>query len=141
MMESIEPFDFSQAVDFQTAYLSGYLADRYDVSSEESINRANDRIKKSTESQFASTASGYSSVVPENSSIKFNSDKIKYALLPVWLLSTSWQGNNHLFAMNGQTGKFVGDLPVDKGAYWRWLLGLTAALGVVIFGLLRLLAR
>ncbi len=141
MMESIEPFDFSQAVDFQTAYLSGYLADRYDVSSEESINRANDRIKKSTESQFASTASGYSSVVPENSSIKFNSDKIKYALLPVWLLSTSWQGNNYLFAMNGQTGKFVGDLPVDKGAYWRWLLGLTAALGVVIFGLLRLLAR
>ena len=23
--------------------------------------------------------------------------------------------------MNGQTGKFVGDLPVDGGAYFRWL--------------------
>ena len=28
LMESIEPFDFSEAVDFRTAYLSGYLADR-----------------------------------------------------------------------------------------------------------------
>ena len=26
LMESIEPFDISEAVDFQTAYLAGYLA-------------------------------------------------------------------------------------------------------------------
>lgn len=32
LMESIEPFKISESVDFQTAYLSGYLADKYDVS-------------------------------------------------------------------------------------------------------------
>ena len=31
LMESIEPYDCSQAVDFQTAYLAGYLADKHDV--------------------------------------------------------------------------------------------------------------
>ena len=41
LMESIEPFDFREAVDFQTAYLAGYLADKYDVTAEESIDRAN----------------------------------------------------------------------------------------------------
>ena len=49
LMESIEPYNFKDAVDFQTAYLSGYLADKYDVDSEQSIERANARIKESTE--------------------------------------------------------------------------------------------
>ena len=55
LMESIEPFNIAEAVDFQTAYLAGYLADKYDVDSESSIQRANERIKKSTEEAFAST--------------------------------------------------------------------------------------
>lgn len=65
--------------------------------------------------------------------------KAKYALFPVWLLSTSWRGENYLFAMNGQTGKFVGDLPVDKGAARKWMLGLTAALSAASYGVMWLL--
>ena len=133
LMESIEPFDFKDAVDFQTAYLSGYLADKYDVDSEQSITRANDRIKRSTENAFASTVQGYSSVIPEHTSIQLQNGKAKYALYPVWLLNTTWKGKKYTFAMNGQTGKFVGDLPVDKGAYKRWLFGLTAAISAVAF--------
>ena len=116
LMESIEPFDYSQAVEFKTAYLSGYLADRYDVSAEESINRANTRIKRSTEQTFASTVNGYNSVNCEHSSVRLRNGKAKYSLYPVWLLNTSWNGQKYTFAMNGQTGKFVGDLPVDKSA-------------------------
>lgn len=139
LMESIEPFDFSEAVDFQTAYLSGYLADRYDVSAEESIERANARVKKTAEDAFAATASGYSTVVPESSSVRLSNGKAKYALYPVWLLQTSWNGQSFLFAMNGQTGKMVGDLPMDKGAFWKWFAIWTAILGVGVFGILMLL--
>ncbi len=120
LMESIEPFDFSQAVDFQSAYLSGYLADRYDVTAEDSIQRANERVKRSTEELFAKTAEGYTTVHPENSSIRLQNGKAHYALYPVWLLNSTWNGKQYTFAMNGQTGKFVGDLPMDKKAYWRW---------------------
>jgi len=139
LMESIEPFDFSEAVDFKTAYLAGYLADRYDVTSEESVNRANERIKSSTESTFSSTVRGYGSVIPESSSIQLKNSRSKYALYPVWILNTKWDGKDFMFAMNGQTGKFVGDLPMDKGAYRRWLWGLTAALSVVTYGLAALI--
>ena len=55
LMESIEPFDFSDAVDFQTAYLTGYLADRYDVDAQQSIDRANQRIKQSAADAFSGT--------------------------------------------------------------------------------------
>lgn len=133
MMESIEPYDISEAVDFQTAYLAGYLADRYDVSAEDSIKRANERIKKSTEDAMASTVQGYMSVIPEHSSVRFNNGRSRYALYPVWVLNTTWKDNKYTFAINGQTGKIAGDLPVDKGLFKKWLFGLTGAIGGGLF--------
>ena len=139
LMESIEPFAMQDAIPFQTAYLAGYVADKYDVSAEDSIERANKRIRRSTEETFQQTVTGYDSVKVDNSSIQLHGGKAKYALFPVWLLSTSWRGENYLFAMNGQTGKFVGDLPVDKGAARKWMLGLTAALSAASYGVMWLL--
>ena len=118
-MESIEPFNISGAVDFQTAYLAGYLADKYDVTAEQSIERANKRVKHSTEEAFAETVKGYATVTTDNSSVQFHG---------------GWNGNKYTFAMNGQTGKFVGDLPVDKGAAARWTVMLAAVFSVVTYG-------
>jgi DNA-directed RNA polymerase subunit RPC12/RpoP len=139
LMESIEPFNCAEAVDFQTAYLAGYLADKYDVTAEESIDRANERVKKSTEQAFAETVIGYETVTAENTSVQFHGGKAKYALYPVWLLNTTWNGNRYTFAMNGQTGKFVGDLPVDKAAATRWTLILAAVFTAVTYGAATLL--
>lgn len=139
LMESIEPFDISGAVNFQTAYLSGYLADKYDVDAPSSMARANERIRKSTEDAFASTVTGYTSVVPANSSISLNNGRARYALYPVWILNTKWNGQKFTFAMNGQTGKIVGDLPMDKGAYWKWLLGVAGAVSAAVYALSYLL--
>lgn len=134
LMESIEPFDFSEAVDFQTAYLAGYLANRYDVSARESVERANERIKRSTENAFRETVEGhYSTVVPEASNIRLRSGKAKYALYPVWILNTTWKGKQYTFAMNGQTGKFVGNLPIDWKAYFKWLSIWGVGFGVLIY--------
>ena len=115
LMESIEPFDFKDAVPFQPAYMAGYLADKYDVGAEESVARANERIRHSVESAFRDTVTGYESVDTESTSIQLDNAKAKYAMYPVWLLNISWNGQIYPFAMNGQTGKFVGDLPADKG--------------------------
>lgn len=139
LMESIEPFDFSKAVDFQTAYLAGYLADKYDVDSDQSAERANARIRKSTETAFNATVQGYATVTKETGSIQLQNGKISYALLPVWLLHTKWNGQSYLFAMNGQTGKMVGNLPLDKAAYRKWLFGLTGAIGAALYALTFLL--
>ena len=135
LMESLEPFDFRDAVDFQTAYLSGYFADKYDVDENQSVGRANARVRRSTEEAFASTVQGYATVTPEGGNIRLNNGIAKYALYPVWLLNTTWNDKKFTFAMNGQTGKFVGNLPIDKGAYCKWLFGLTAAIAAGVFAL------
>lgn len=119
LMESIEPYDFSQAVDFQTAYMAGYMADRYDVDADSSVARANERIRATTEDAFRdSGGGGYTTVDLRESNIGVKNGKASYAMYPVWLLNTTWQGDRYTFAMNGQNGKFVGDLPIDKGKLW-----------------------
>lgn len=139
LMESIEPFNFDEAVDFQTAYMAGYLADKYDVEAEESTKRANERAKQSVEQSFLSTVNGYNSVIPEHSSIQIENGTVKYALYPVWILNTMWNGNAYTFAMNGQTGKFVGDLPLDKKAYWKWVGMLTGIFSVITYIIARII--
>lgn len=135
LMESIEPYNMADAVDFRTAYLAGYLADKYDVGAEESVEHANERVKKSTESAFAATVKDYDTVETENSSIQLKNGKAKYALYPVWLLNTTWNGNQYTFAMNGQTGKFVGNLPIDKAAAAKWFFGLAGGIGIGLYAL------
>ena len=135
LMESIEPFNIGDAVDFQTAYLSGFLSDKYDVDAEASIARANERIKSSTEDVFASTVQGYTSVVPVSSTINLQNGRARYALYPVWILNTQWNGQKFTFGINGQTGKIAGDLPMDKGKFWTWLLGIAGAATAVSFAL------
>lgn len=133
LMESLEPFDCKAAVPFQTAFLSGYLADRYDADGKACQPRAEERIKQSTRQEFAKTVQGYDAVNPEHEDIRLTEGKTQYALYPVWLLNTSWNGNKYTFAMNGQTGKFVGDLPSDKGKAWAIFLAVTAAVTVVSY--------
>lgn len=137
LMESLEPYDVTKAVDFQTAYLAGYLADKYDMDQVQCAPRANDRIKASTEQALRDTVIGYSSVDWEQGSVQLSDNVTRYALYPVWLLHTKYRGTDYLFAMNGQTGKLVGDLPVDWGKFWLWWAGIFAgasALAVLVAG-------
>jgi len=145
-MDSIEPFDYAQLKPFSVGYLPGYLADKYDVSAEESGRRADERAENTAESCLRGSVSEYSSVAERHRSIRLRRGEVKYALLPVWLLSTRWNGENWLFAMNGQTGKFVGKLPVDRKKKWSVFAGVYAAAALVTAavmllpgGLLRLL--
>ena len=120
LMESLEPYDLSQAEVFNSAFLAGYLADRYDQSAEDCAGRADARIRESTEQTLRQTVSGYSTVTTQGCSVSLSNADTRYALYPVWLLHTRYKDQDYLFGMNGQTGKFVGDLPTDWGAFWRW---------------------
>ena len=133
LMESIEPFDFSEAVDFQTAYLAGYLADRYDVNPEESIPNVEQRAKSSTLGIFKNTVDGYTIVNLESSSMHIQNSTATYVLYPVWFLNTRWNRKRYIFAMNGQTGKFVGDLPLDKQAYKKYFIIFSIIAAIVCY--------
>ena len=117
-MDSIEPYDYAGLKPFSTAYLPGFLADKYDVSVADSRDRADTRCAASLEMALRRTADQYDACIPLNQNIRLKRGKVHYALLPVWMLHTKWNGKDFLFAMNGQTGRLVGDLPTDMGKFW-----------------------
>lgn len=138
-MDSIEPFDYAQLRPFSTAYLLGYLADKYDVTIDDSRDRADTRCRETLAQALRDTVTGYGACVTEREDIALRRGKVHYALLPVWMLSTKWRGQDFLFAMNGQTGKLVGDLPTDRGRFWGMFAAIAAPLTVALTAILQFL--
>ena len=137
-MDSIEPYDYSGLKEFSTAYLPGFLADKYDVSVKDSQKRADTRCASTLEDALRGTVTGYDSCTLEHKQIDLKRGKVHYALLPVWMLHTKWNGQDFLFAMNGQTGKMVGDLPTSKGKFWGLFAAIAAPMTVVLMIILML---
>jgi uncharacterized Zn finger protein (UPF0148 family) len=131
-MDSLEPFDYGELKPFSAAYLPGFLADRYDVGADESAGRAGKRCENSAAGAMQRDVQGYSTVVTTSADVKLQREKTEYALLPVWTLLTKWRGKDYFFTMNGQTGKFVGDLPVSKAKYWGIFAGVTIGAGLLL---------
>jgi len=131
-MDAIEPYDYSEMVPFSVAYLPGYLTDRYDQDAKVCEQRATSRVDNTVEAELQASVSGFMEVDVASSQSELKIDQVAYALLPVWMLHTKWNGNDYLFAMNGQTGKLVGDLPIDNGKLIRYFLLFLIPLMVII---------
>lgn len=139
LMESLEPYDFKEAVPFKDPYLAGYVAERYDVEAEECKKRANKRAKASIKRELRDSVKGYSIVKPITDDVKLKKSEHKYALYPVWILNTTWRDEKYIFAMNGQTGKIVGDLPADRGAFWKYVVTRGVVIGIVLYAIMWLM--
>lgn len=132
LTESIEPFDTVEAKEFNPNYLAGYMADKYDVSVEESQKIASSRISNSTISMFNSTTIGYSTCIPTNNNVFLSDTKQEYVMYPLWLLNIKYNDEIYTFAMNGQTGKMVGKLPTDKGKFYKYMFAILAISFIII---------
>ena len=131
-MESIEPYDYSQLTDFHTAYLSGYLADKYDVEASAGEERIRTRVGNAFDEALQSSFIGYASVIPNSKQLHVQQSKARYVLLPVWMLNTRYEDKIYTFAMNGQTGKMTGTLPISKKRRRAWFFGLTAMITLLV---------
>ena len=135
MMESIEPFNFKEAKDYDNAYIVGYAADKYDVSQEETFKRANVRINEGTVDALRSTIHNYDTVSLSDSTINYKSNSAYYAYYPVWTLNSEYKEKKYQFAMNGQTGKLTGNLPISPIKATLISIFSFLLFGALIFGL------
>lgn len=131
-MESIEPFDYGQIQSFDMAYLTGYLADKYDVPSENGEQRIRQRVDQTIQDELQPSLLGYASVVPTSRHLRISHSKAKYVLLPVWMLNTRYNGKIYTFAMNGQTGKMTGTFPCCLKRMAAWFAGICAGVTVLV---------
>ena len=135
-MDSIEPYDYSELKPFSTAYLPGYLADKYDEDAEKCAGRADQRARATALNVMNNSVKGYATCIPTRENVRLRRGRVSYALMPVWMLSTQWKGQNFLFAMNGQTGRLIGDLPISRGRLLGWFAGISLPLMAILYLLL-----
>ncbi|MBQ7790397.1 MAG: hypothetical protein IJ399_03960 [Bacilli bacterium] len=113
LTKSIEPYDYKEIVDYDSAYLSGMLAQRYDVD----VIKENDEIKKrcayTIEEKFGRVRTK-ENVFPDFINETLQEEQIEYALLPIWLTTIEYKGKIYHIAVNGQSGKVSGEYPVDS---------------------------
>ena len=91
------------------------------------MERADLRIQNSAVIAMREDVHGYEGCVEKFKDIRIERGKVYYALMPVYLLSTRFNNSSYLFAMNGQTGKMIGNLPIDQKKYWMTFAAVFAA--------------
>jgi len=136
-MESIEPFDYDSMETFTPAYFTGYVADTYDISHNDSEKRADSRLSSSFLGMLEATAAPYYvTLSAEDGSIYKTRSNVSYAMVPVWIVTTRYKDKPYTFMMNGQTGVFVGSLPIDKGKLARWTWGTFFIIFIISLGIM-----
>ncbi len=136
VMNSIEPFNYEELTNFSYSYLSGFLAEKYDVEKDEAKKITIDRAKSTCLSDLETKirTSGYNTFVPTKKDTKIDEEVIDYVLLPVWMLNIKYNEKIYTFAMNGQTGKMIGDIPYSKKKMVLfWILLFIVIFAVVAF--------
>ena len=139
LMDSLEPFDMADVKPFDMRYLAGFTADRFDRMKDDMAQRAKGRMLSTADSMIASHAtSGYEHAVRTGGDLNA-SLKARYLLLPVYLFDLTYGGKTYHFALNGQTGKVVGEVPTDKGLSRAHFFkrALPAAAAVLLYSFVR----
>lgn len=120
LMDALEPFQLEKQKPFHMSYLSGFLAEKYTYEPKDLYDRMTSRIAPGVKNRAGEGGKGYHRVYGVKCHTNFSSDKQTYVLLPVWMLISQYEGKDYLFAMNGQTGKIVGELPVSNRQTAKW---------------------
>lgn len=113
MMKCIEPFDYKAIKPYNPAYMSGFLAEQTDEDEKKLDEHAVNRSKEGNKAKAKGLFKKYSAVTDKNSNYTIKKHTKEYSMLPVWLLNVKYGAKNFQFAINGQTGKITGKLPLD----------------------------
>ncbi len=131
MLQCVHPFDLTKAHPFAMSYLSGFQAEKRDIERNDIQQQVNQQMQKYCQDLLKETMSEYTGVVTENYNDTTDLEAWSYTLLPVWIVTYKYKEKIFPFAINGQTGKTYGELPVSKGR----LAILFAIVFVLIMGL------
>jgi len=124
-MDLVEPYNYRDLKTFKMAYLTGFLAEKYNFTDKELLPRVKGKISPYINSYINTSLRGYSSLSVKTKDINTSQKKGSYVLFPIWMVYYDYENQEHTFAMNGQTGKVVGKPPISKGKVFQWFTGLS----------------
>lgn len=134
-MHMIEPYNYNDLTDFSMKYMSGFMAEKYDVEASEAEVVMKGRVEKYMEERLRETVDGYTSFSLHDKKVSLSDIHNEYSMLPIYLLNNKYKGKDHIFIVNGQTGKVVGDTPISRSRQFAFMGIVFAIVWIIsVFG-------
>lgn len=133
--DEIAPWDLKAAVPYQDAFLSGFVAESYQVSLVEGFERAKGLMEPiiagSVRRDIGGDEQRISSMRTSYSDVTF-----KHILTPVWITAYRYMNKVYNTMINARTGEVIGQRP-----YSAWKITLFVLMCLAIVGIIVLIAN
>lgn len=132
VMDLLEPYGYDKLEPFKPEYLSGFMGEKYNMTSDLVESRAKEKMTEDVNQMLKESYAGYNSVRTQHNTLTEKSGVVNYGLLPVWKYIYTYKDKEYPFYLNGQTGKIVGTAPISKQKVWAYAGTLWACLILII---------
>ena len=116
MLEGLEPYDTTKAVEYKPEYMAGFAAEKYSVKVKDAWEKAKKKIqsllRRDVEEKIT-REKACDHVRDVRINTVHEDVTYKYLLLPVWISSFQYKDKVYHFMINGQTGKVSGETPIS----------------------------
>jgi hypothetical protein len=125
LLRLIEPFPTNELKPYDTAFLSGWMVERYQIDLIAAAQRSRQEMELQIQSMCASQVPGdtYRNLQVQ---AQYNAQTFKHILTPVWFLTYVYEGTSYQVLVNGFTGAIAGERP------YSWIK-ITLAVFFVLF--------
>ena len=114
LLGGIAPYHENEAIEFSMPYLSGFFAEQYDIDQEKVKPKIEEQVNRYSGYLRNESVSGFNFVNDLRDNTKIICKEWNYTLLPTWILTYLYEGKTYVYAVNGQTGKSFGELPLSN---------------------------
>jgi hypothetical protein len=128
LLRGVEPFPTAELVPYDTAFVSGFVVEHYQIVLADAAQRSQDAMIQKLRQLCAAEIPG-----DTHRNLRmhptFSDRTFKHILLPIWLLTYNYGPKMFQVVVNGYTGRMAGDYPKSP---WKILLLVIAAIVVVV---------
>jgi hypothetical protein len=106
----LEPWDLAELRPYDPAYLSGFIAERYQVDLQDGFGRAQERMEPRIRAAICRDIGGDTQQI-SSMSIQHRDTKFKLVLLPLWISTYHYRDKLYRVIVNARTGEVVAERP------------------------------
>jgi len=132
LLKQVEPWPTAELVPYDTAYLSGFVVEHYQVVLVDAAKASRDAMHDKLMALCAAEVPGDTHrnlrISPQ-----YSSETFKHILAPVWLLTYTYGAKTFQVIANGYTGRIAGKYP--KSAWKIFFLVMAILLVILLFAM------
>jgi len=135
ILDNLTPWDTTKLIPFNEKYLSGFESEEYSIGLDSGFEFAKMKMDIIIRQSIKRDIGGDQQII-DRKQTTYHDVTYKNTLFPIWTAKFKYKGKIYSYAINGQSGKIVGDRPYS----WAKIISLIIFIIIVgggIFGYLQ----